>query len=241
MSIKRNVNRFTAGLGLSAAAVLVWAVPALGHVTVSPTEAPAEGYAKIDLNVPHGCEASPTTSISVQMPDQVVSVTPQVVAGWEISTKEGELAQPVESHGETITTGVREVTWRGGPLDAHHLEVFGLSVRFAGNPGEQAVFKVVQRCQEGEEAWIEVAETEGEELDHPAPVVNLIAADDDHGHGANDSDASNADGSELAADEENAAPGSDDGDGTLPVVALVVAIAALIAAIAALMTRRRQS
>lgn len=207
-----------AGICASTLFLIVGAGPAGAHVTVAPTEAPAEGHAKLDFSVGHGCEASPTTSISIQMPDQVVSATPQVVPGWKITTEEGELPQPVESHGETITTGVREVTWRGGPLDPDQLEVFGLNVRFAGGAGDSVPFKVVQRCREGENAWIEIAEQGQPEPESPAPVVSLVAADDDHGHDAAE---------------------SEEAQSSLPVISLVIAIVALIAAGAALLTRRK--
>lgn len=249
MPIKVKSPRTVAAAAAAAIAALLFAIPAGAHVTVAPTEAPAEGYAKLDFSVPHGCEDSPTTSISIQMPDQVVSVTPQVVAGWQIETKEGELARPVELHGETITTGVREVTWRGGPLDPHHLEVFGLSVRFAGQPDDRVPFKIVQRCRQGEEAWIEVAEDGGEEPEFPAPIVTLTTADDGHGHdAAADGDEEPADAEAVTGDQGTSdtqvAPMSeesadDDGNGPLPAIALAVAILALITSGISL-TRRRQ-
>lgn len=227
------------------AGLLAWGQTANAHVTASPAQAPAEGYVKLDFSVGHGCEASPTTSISVQMPDQVVSATPQVVPGWEIETKEGELAKPVEAHGETITTGVREVTWRGGPLDPHHLEVFGLNVRFAGEAGDEVPFKVVQRCQNGEAAWIEVAKPGAEEPEFPAPVVTLTAAVDDPDHGTGDAAANGGDDADAepesagSAGAANSDAGADeDGDGPLPVIALIVSVIALLTAAVALAKRR---
>lgn len=252
MKVKTKIRKLAGGVLLGAAAMLAFAGPAAAHVTVSPTELPAEGYAKVDLSVPHGCEASPTTSLSIQMPDQVISATPQVVPGWTITTEEGELAQPVESHGETITTGVREITWRGGPLDAHHLEVFGISVRLAGNPGDEIAFKAVQRCQDGQAAWIEVAETGDEDLEYPAPIVTLVDGSDDHGHGDEETaDAVDtadtaadgevvADGGQTAETSADGSPSSDDdeGNGPIPAIALVVAVLALITSGVSL-TRRK--
>ena len=126
------------------------------HVTVTPEEAPAEGYAMLFFTVPHGCDAAPTTSVSVKMPPQVVSATPGVVAGWDIKTKEGKLPNPVDQEGETVTEGVREVTWSGGPLPDGQLQQFPLSVALAGTEGDAAEFKVIQGCAGGAEtAWIQ--------------------------------------------------------------------------------------
>jgi len=214
-----------------AAATLALPAAAGAHVTVSPTEAAADGYAMLELGVPHGCEDSATTSLTVQMPDQVVSATPQEVAGWTISMKEGKLATPVESHGETITEGVREVTWSGGPLDPHHLQVFGLSVRFAGEPGDTAAFKAIQTCEEGETAWIELAAEGQAEPQHPAPTVALTAAAE-HAPAADTADGAAAAGS------------GDDGGGAstgLVVAALVVGALGLVSGVAALATGRRRT
>ncbi len=224
---------------ISATAVLVALLfPGLAaaHVTVSPSEAPAEGYAMLEFVVPHGCDAAATTSVAVQMPPQVISATPGVVAGWNIKTKEGKLPKPAEQHGETITEGVRQVTWTGGPLPDGQLQQFPLSVAFAGNAGEAAEFKVVQRCEGGKEtAWIQTTPEGGEEPEHPAPFVTLTAADDSHGH---DDDATE----DAPASEAASADDSDEGSGDgLAIAALIVGALGLLAGGGALITARRGS
>jgi uncharacterized protein YcnI len=106
------MHRTTVARAAVLAAAAALAVPALAgaHVTANPAEVPAQGYGKVDFRVPHGCDGSPTTRITVRFPDEVVDGTPQVVPGWRIATKEGRLAAPVEAHGETQTEGVREVS-----------------------------------------------------------------------------------------------------------------------------------
>lgn len=207
---------------------------AAAHVTVSPSEAPAEGYAMLEFVVPHGCDAAATTSVAVQMPPQVISATPGVVAGWDIKTKEGKLPKPAEQHGETITEGVRRVTWTGGPLPDGQLQQFPLSVAFAGNAGEAAEFKVVQRCEGGKEtAWIQSTPESGEEPEHPAPFVTLTAADDSHGHDAEATD-------EAPASEAASSTDSDDGSGDgLAIAALIVGALGLLVGGGALATARR--
>ncbi|HTU14182.1 MAG TPA: YcnI family protein [Solirubrobacterales bacterium] len=207
---------------------------AAAHVTVSPEESPAEGYAMLNFVVPHGCDAAPTTSVVVKMPPQVISATPGVVAGWEIEAKEGKLPQPAEQHGEKITEGVRQVTWTGGPLPDGQLEQFPLSVAFAGEAGEAAEFKVIQECAGGAEtAWIQSTVAGEEEPEHPAPTVTLTAAEDEHGATADSEDAPA--GSETASASES---DDDSGDG-LAIAALIVGALGLIAGGAALFTARR--
>jgi periplasmic copper chaperone A len=217
------------GAALAVAALLALPVAAQGHVSATPGEIPAEGYAKIDLGVGHGCEDSPTTKITVQMPDEVQSATPQVVPGWKITTTEGELPKPYDNHGEQVTEGVREITWEGGPLDPHQLEVFGLNVRVAGAEGDSIAFKTVQECKQGENAWVEIPVEGEEEPPEPAPMVELVAAEEPQ--------------DEPVALQNAAATteASDDGASTtLVIIALIVGALGLIAGMAALLSAWRR-
>lgn len=231
------------GAALAVAALLALPVAAQGHVSATPGEIPAEGYAKIDLSVGHGCEDSPTTKITVQMPDEVQSATPQVVPGWKITTTEGELPKPYDNHGEQVTEGVREITWEGGPLDPHQLELFGLNVRVAGTEGDSIAFKTVQECKQGENAWVEIPVEGEEEPPQPAPMVVLTAAEED-AHGAS------AEHGEKGADEadavalQNTSATTDTSDGgastALVVIALIAGVGGLLLGGAAFVTARRR-
>lgn len=218
------------------ATMFVLALPSMAsaHVTVSPEEAPAEGYAMLTLTVPHGCDGAATNSVQVKMPDSVVSATPGVVPGWTIKTTEGKLPRPSEEDGEKLTTGVREVTWSGGPLPDGQLQQFPLSVAFSGTEGEAAEFKVIQGCVGGAEtAWIQSTPASGEEPEHPAPTVMLGAAEEGHDHMAAD------DGSTQS--ESASSPSSDDDSGNgLAIAALIVGALALIVGSVALVGSRRK-
>ena len=216
------------------ATLIALAFPAVAsaHVTVSPAEAPAEGYATLTFTVPHGCDGAATNSLQVKMPDQVVSATPGVVPGWNIKTKEGKLANPVVQEGKKVTSGVREVTWSGGPLPDGQLQQFVLSVSLAGKEGEAARFKTIQGCVDGSQtAWIQETPASGEEPEHPAPTVMLGAADDGHDQMASD---------DQGAEATSASSGDDDSGNGLAIVALVVGALGLIAGSAALFSNRRK-
>lgn len=219
--------------GLVALSVLAMPAAAAAHVTVSPEESPSEGYAMLTFTVPHGCDAAATDSVRIQMPPQVISATPGVVAGWTIKTKEGKLPRPSEMHGEKVTEGVREVTWTGGPLPDGQLQQFPLSVAFAGDEGEKAEFKVLQGCVNGAEtAWIQATPASGEEPEHPAPTVTLGAPEEEHG--------SHSDAEEMAPASEATSGDSDDSGNGLSIAALIVGALGLITGGAALVTARRQ-
>jgi uncharacterized protein YcnI len=173
-------------LAAVAAALSTLAIPATaqGHVFLEEAEAPAEGSPILEFVVPHGCDGSPTTSLTVSFPKSVPSVTPEAVPGWEVSTKEGP-KDKTELFGETITEGVSEVTWtsQGQPLADGQLLRFGAESALPDAEGETLNFPAIQKCEEGETRWIQIpAEGETEEdLEEPAPALTLTAAEGEHG------------------------------------------------------------
>lgn len=174
----------------AAAALMAIAIagPASAHVTATPDEGPAGGFFKTSFRVGHGCEGKPTTEISMQVPGNVSSVHPQVVAGWDIETKIGELDEPIESHGETITEGVREIVWTatdGGLPDAL-MQEFGVSMALPDEAGEPLWFPFVQECPGGDShEWIEIPDSVEEwgDLESPAPYVVLTEGEGGHDEG----------------------------------------------------------
>lgn len=214
-------SRSTLSMALIATALLgVFATPAFAHVTANPNQASSEFF-KTDFRIGHGCEGSATTEVRVQVPDGVLSASPQEIAGWEIEVVTGPLAKPYESHGETIAEGPREIAWRGGPLPDGHMQEFGMSLRLSQDLDGQAVyFPVVQTCEQGAHRWIEIPASVEQwgDLEEPAPYVEV-----------------------AFASEGQTAPASGTGQGTDPLVyvAVVLGILGLLASGAALVMRRR--
>lgn len=217
---------------------LALAAPAAAHITVSPGTAPSEGYTTQTFQVPHGCEESPTTQVRIRIPRSVSSATPAVHPLWKVTTKEGP-KDPVELHGEKITRGVSEIAYTARqPLAPDRLDLLPVSLKMpAGKEGEPVYFPVIQRCQEGETAWIQTpAEGESEDdLESPAPAIELTAAEGDH------------DAAEPAAEKQSAelqtagAAGDDDSAPTwLTIVALGIGALGLMAGLAGLSAARRR-
>jgi periplasmic copper chaperone A len=212
---KGNTMKIKTTIAATAATTLALVPAAYAHVTVTPTESPADGYALLQFTGPHGCDGSSTTGIRVQIPENVPSATPQVHPGWTLSTKEGPKDE-VELFGETITEGVSEVSWTADaePLPDDYLDIFSIEVKLPAGEGEQIAFPVIQTCQKGETRWIEVAgpgETE-EDLESPAPVVALTApAEDAHGGGGADAVEGSEEHDAGTETETAAEPEEDDG------------------------------
>ncbi|HMJ77480.1 MAG TPA: YcnI family protein [Iamia sp.] len=204
------------GLGLLGAGVLALglAVPAGAHITGDKDSVPAGGFTSVTLTVPHGCEDSPTSKLAVEIPEAILNAAPQVVAGWEAEATETELDEPVDTgEGDPVTERVSEITWTaeaGNELPPHFRQQFTIGFQAPEEVGERLYFKLVQTCSEGETAWIEETEDGAEEPEHPAPFVDVVAAEEDgHGSEAADEPAEETATEPVAADTA----GSDSDDG----------------------------
>jgi uncharacterized protein YcnI len=160
---------------LVAIAIALFVQPGHAHVTLDRNEAPADSFFNAMVNVPHGCEGSPTLRVRVRIPEGVIGVKPQPKAGWEVAIRREKLAQPmVESHGRTITEVVAELTWTGKLLD-ENFEQFGLHMRLPNKPNETIYFPTVQECETGVHRWIEIPAAGKSRGDYkePAPFLRL--------------------------------------------------------------------
>src|SRR5438094_337046 len=89
---------------------------AQAHITLEQSSAPAGAYQKLTFRVGHGCDGSATNGITVVLPEGVNGAKPMPKAGWTIATTDGKLDAPAMAHGAAVTSAVREVSWKGGPL-----------------------------------------------------------------------------------------------------------------------------
>lgn len=147
---------------------------ATAHVTLETREYPAASTAKLVLKVPHGCEGSPTVSIRVRIPDNVLNVKPQPKPGWQLTTTKGKLATPIKGeHGETITESVREVQWSGGRLEDAYYDEFVFRGQLPDQAGATLYIPVVQECEKGVNRWIETPEAGKTRRDYKTPAPEL--------------------------------------------------------------------
>jgi uncharacterized protein YcnI len=174
-----STTRTAGALGLAA---LAWLGhhPALAHVTLEGREAPIKSSYKAVLRVPHGCEGAATVKIRVQIPDGVVAVKPMPKAGWTLETRKAPYGQPANYYGESLTEGVREISWSGRLPDEFYEEfVFRGYLGDGLKPDTMLYWPVVQECEGGKaDRWIEIP-AEGKSADdyrYPAPGLRLTPA-----------------------------------------------------------------
>jgi len=160
----------------AAAVVLATAVPAAAHVVLDETSADAGSYFKATFRVPHGCEGSPTTVISIAIPEGVISVKPQPKPGWTVTTETAPYAQTYEIHGKPVSEGVVKVTWEGGPLADGMFDEFSFMTKLPDDPEVMMLFfPVAQTCEKGATNWDEIAMPgmDPHSLTRPAPMLHL--------------------------------------------------------------------
>jgi len=170
-------TKTTAAIAIAAGATLALAFPmaASAHVSAGASSTAAGSYTIVTMSVPHGCDASPTTRITIDIPEDILSVTPTVNPNWTISRTTEPLATAVEDQTERTSQVI--YTAIGDGLAPDQRDTFELSLRLPdGEAGDIVEFPVTQDCAVGQTLWV------GDEV----PSITLTAAveGDEHGHAA---------------------------------------------------------
>lgn len=209
-------------------ALVASASTASAHVSVSSADAAPGGYGKLTFRVPNESDVASTVGLRIQVPEAaaLASLRVQPVPGWTATLTTAELAEPLDSHGQEITSYVSVVEFRAtGPgIGPGEFQEFAIS----GGPfpdSSELAYPTVQLYSDGSEsAWIEPS-VDGEEPERPAPVLSLgTAASGDGGTAGASAD---------AGTDEGVADGHGDAENAPAGLALFLAILALLGAVAA--------
>ncbi len=191
--------------------------PAGAHATITPTTTAAGAYTVLTVSIGHGCEGSATTKVAIQVPEEVLSVTPTRNSLWTMAEQQEKLAEPVsDAHGNEVTERDAVVVYTTTtPLPDGQRDAFELSLQLPEDEGATLVFPVVQSCVKGENPWTQVA-AEGQdphELEFPAPTVTITAAEEEAGHDdAASTESSGEDAASTESSGEDAAPTESSGE-----------------------------
>ncbi|NWG45245.1 MAG: YcnI family protein [Alphaproteobacteria bacterium] len=167
-----------------AAALLALAHPmaAAAHIVLAEPEARAGSYHAGFFRVSHGCGASDTLSIRIEIPKSILIARPQAKPGWSVSMERAALSEPLPGEGGAITERVSAITW-SGRLPADQFDTFGVMMKLPEAAGPLH-FPTTQSCVEGTRAWVEIpgpGEAPGAR-ESPAPVLILRPAEGHEGH-----------------------------------------------------------
>ncbi|HSV51652.1 MAG TPA: YcnI family protein [Burkholderiaceae bacterium] len=146
------------------------------HITLEYQVAPAASSYKASFKVGHGCAGSPTRQIVVEIPPGVQGARPMPKAGWALEVQREKLAQPIASHGRSITEDVVRISWTAKTRDdmlAHaHYDEFVLVAQMPGLAGP-LYWPVRQVCEEGRIDWVEIPKPGQKFSDLKAPAASL--------------------------------------------------------------------
>lgn len=160
---------------ISALALSFVAGSASAHASLDVSETPPETSFKFVMRVTHGCDGQATHTVKIDIPEGLVSVKPMPKAGWDVSVETGPYARSYEDHGPK-SEGAKSITWTNGSLEDWQYDefVFRGYVSDAFAPGDTVYIPVVQTCEGGENAWVELPQEGQPRPAHPAPTLSII-------------------------------------------------------------------
>lgn len=185
MSVSRIFTRVAAVTTGAAGLVLASGALASAHITVTPSSTAAGGYTVLTFSNGHGCDGSPTSEVTFEIPEQIIAVTPTLNPNWTVDKVMQKLQTPVDDgHGGQYTERVGQVVYTAKmPQPDGYRDTFALSLQLPDAEGDKLVFPVIQTCEKGETAWTQTYEEGQDEPDTPAPFLTVTAAEGD-AHGA---------------------------------------------------------
>lgn len=163
----------------SAAAVQVQA-----HASLEKSEAQVESYFVLTAQVPHGCDGKATTEVDIKLPEGFILAKPMPKAGWELEVVNGDYQKSYSDHGKEIKSGPQEIRWKNGNLADEYFDTFSVRGKVSGvDAGQSIPFIMTQKCgADASVVWSDIvaAGADPHKLEHPAPMLKVVAAE---GHG----------------------------------------------------------
>ena len=149
------ISRAVAVVGTAAGVVLLGALPASAHVTVSSTDAAPGGFGKLVFRVPTESDTASTIGVTVNLPADTpfafVSVKPK--PGWSVKSTTTKLDEPVTVGDFNLTEAVTKVTWtaqQGTDIAPGEFDEFEISAGPFPEGADSMSFPAVQTYDDGE-------------------------------------------------------------------------------------------
>lgn len=169
------------------AVTLGLAALAQAHTVLEYQVATAGQSYKATFKVGHGCGASPTRQIVVDIPAGVQGAKPMPKAGWRLEVTREKLTQPYTSHGRTVTEDVTRISWTAKTaedmLPNGHYDEFVLVGTLPERAGVM-YWPVQQLCEQGRMDWTEVPGPGQKlsDLKSPAALLEIMPGAGAAGH-----------------------------------------------------------
>ena len=206
-SVLRRALSGTAVAGGTAALMLAGISGASAHVGITPDKTTANSYALLTFGIPHGCDTSGTTKVTITLPAELNDAQPTVNPNWTAQKVVEQLPEPKKlADGTSITKRTSQIVYTAkAPLEPELRDALVLSVKLPDTAGKTLYFPTLQNCEQGQTDWSQIAQDgqDAHSLKAPAPSVTITAAAaaaDGHGaHGASSELSSDASGTSHTA------------------------------------------
>lgn len=167
------------------------------HVRVAADNPTTGGFSALTFRVPNESATAGTVKLTVDLPTDhpFLSVSTKPVPGWTATARTTKLPKPVDSHGTTLTKATTSVTWtadKGTEIKPGEYQEFSISVGPLPDPGT-VLLPAKQTYSDGTVvAWDQPTPASGDEPEHPAPAIEVVAADTDQQPASSPSSAGSA-------------------------------------------------
>ena len=171
-------------VAISLAALIAATGIASAHATLEIKQVQAGTSYKGIVSITHGCKASPTIQVSVDIPEGLIGVKPMPKPGWTITTQTGSYARDYASWHGNAREGVKRIVWSGGRLPDDFTDEFQFRGLVAKDIASGPLYvPVIQTCEAGMNNWVQIPEAKSEglsanALNEPAPSFMVLAAND---------------------------------------------------------------
>ncbi|MGA1813217.1 YcnI family protein [Frondihabitans sp. 4ASC-45] len=185
-------------LPLAGALALAAPLAASAHVHVEGDDVTAGSYSTLQFKVPTESATASTTRVAVDFPTDhpFTSVSYQPLAGWKAVVTTSTLPKAVKTDDGTITKAVTRVTWTADStadgIAPGEFQLFTVSAGAVPDVDEVEL-PTTQTYSDGSVVkWNEPTPADGEEPEHPAPVLAIGAATESHHGGVTATDTATA-------------------------------------------------
>jgi uncharacterized protein YcnI len=161
---------------VATAGVLLFAIPALAHITVTSSSAAPGSAAELTFHVPNEEARADTVRVDIQIPTDhpIAQLLVRPIPGWTASVRTTTLAKPLVTDDGQFTQVVSEVVWSGGRIAPSQFQDFAVSADPLPQGVSQLTFKTIQTYSNGDVVrWIDVPQPGQPAPDHPAPMLTL--------------------------------------------------------------------
>ena len=207
MKLKKTTLALSA-LGVGTMFALATPTAAQAHVGLTPTSTAAGSTSVLTFSFTHGCDGSPTTRMTIDIPENVTVAYPTLNPNWTVEAVPAVVEEPsVDASGDSVSERIGQIVYTAkSPIPDGVRDTLEVQVRLPEDAaGDSLTFPVLQSCEEGENNWNEVTEEGEEEPEFAAPFIAVTEATgaDEHGTAGTSSD-SGADTTEEAANPAGA-------------------------------------